>query len=191
MDEPTLIERGNGFTFEALALELAEADPPLCADRRFRVRTYTDCMIGSDCVTWLVDLLGITRPEAVSLGQALLLEGYLHHVVREQPFEDAEFFYRLTDPRGRLDRIELGDAIGSLRAQVPVADRRYRGSTYPACFVAADAIDVLSRAHDLGREDAASLGQRLLELGVFHHVVDDQQFRDGDFYYRFWTDEAH
>ena len=37
---------------------------------------------------------------------------------------------------------------------------------------------------------AESLGQRLLELGVFHHVLDQHGFMDGNFYYRFRADEA-
>jgi potassium efflux system protein len=73
---------------------------------------------------------------------------------------------------------------------VAIADRRHHLSTYRACFVGSEAVDWLSRTCELGRDEAVRLGQSLLERGIFHHVLDEQPFRDGNFYYRFAADEA-
>lgn len=47
----------------------------------------------------------------------------------------------------------------------------------------------LTRECGLTHNEAMTLGQRLIDLFVFHHVVDEHPFKDGDFYYRFYEDE--
>ena len=41
----------------------------------------------------------------------------------------------------------------------------------------------------LSAQAAETVGQRLLELGVFHHVVDEHGFVESKFFYRFRADE--
>ncbi len=69
------------------------------------------------------------------------------------------------------------------------ADRRHLLRTHRRCFVGQHAVDWLVRHEGLTREEAVSAGQRLLERGVLHHVLDEHDFRDGNFYYRFRADE--
>ena len=42
---------------------------------------------------------------------------------------------------------------------------------------------------DVSRDEAVHLGQSLVERGIFHHVLDEHPFRDGNFFYRFYADE--
>lgn len=66
-----------------------------------------------------------------------------------------------------------------------VADQIYRVRTYEECFVGTEAVDWIVRRTGLGRRQAAEIGQALLDLGHFYHVVREQSFRDGRFFYRF------
>lgn len=63
-------------------------------EREFRLKTYSQCFIGSEAVDWMVSYLDISRREAVQIGQRLIDEDWIHHVVDDQDFEDEYFFYR-------------------------------------------------------------------------------------------------
>jgi hypothetical protein len=73
---------------------------------------------------------------------------------------------------------------------VDIADRRHLLSHYPRCFVGTEAVEWLMRAEDLSRDEAIRLGQRLVDRGLLHHVLDEHPFRDGPYFYRFFADEA-
>ncbi|MGF1523840.1 MAG: hypothetical protein ACFBSF_16100 [Leptolyngbyaceae cyanobacterium] len=63
-------------------------------DRQFRLKTYRQCFVGGEATDWLVSHLKIAREEAVQIGQRLIKENWIHHVVDEQTFQDEYFFYR-------------------------------------------------------------------------------------------------
>ena len=63
-------------------------------DRIFRLKTYRQCFIGSEAVDWLVSYLKSSREEAVQVGQCLVSENWIHHVLDEQMFQNQYFFYR-------------------------------------------------------------------------------------------------
>ena len=63
-------------------------------DRTFRLKTYRQCFVGSEAVDWLVSYLKSSREEAVQIGQRLINEKWIHHVLDEQTFQDQYFFYR-------------------------------------------------------------------------------------------------
>jgi hypothetical protein len=104
--------------------------------------------------------------------------------------EDAALYYRFAGSTPALERIELEALIERMRAgQGPaIQRRRYRGRDYDACFVGGEAVEWISRSLGLTREETVTLSQRLLDLGVVHHVLDDHPFTDG-FFYRFRTHE--
>ncbi|MEM9273165.1 MAG: mechanosensitive ion channel protein [Cyanobacteria bacterium P01_F01_bin.143] len=63
-------------------------------NRRYNLRFYDQCFVGSEAVTWMVENLEISREKAVDLGQRLMDEKWIHHVVDQQLFQDGYFFYR-------------------------------------------------------------------------------------------------
>ncbi|KNC50274.1 AGC protein kinase [Thecamonas trahens ATCC 50062] len=65
-------------------------------DRRYHLRKYPNCFVGSDLVSWLGIELGLKRAEATRVGEELLRRGLVEHVVNEQPFIDGFFFYHFT-----------------------------------------------------------------------------------------------
>jgi hypothetical protein len=65
-------------------------------NRRYFLKTYENCFIGKELVTWIVKNISRikSREDAVSLGEELMEEGYFDHVVKEHPFKDSEYYYR-------------------------------------------------------------------------------------------------
>ena len=160
----------------------------ICA-RLYRMKTYDECFVGNEAVDWLTQTMGIARADAVCVGQALLELGHLYHVAREQPFQDGHFFYRLFADTPRLNALDLCALSERMREGVRIRDRKFHGVTYPACFVGADAAAWMREVLELSENEVMTLGQRLMDLFIVHHVVDGQPFRDGKFFYRFHQDE--
>jgi len=65
-------------------------------NRRWRLRVYKKCFVGREGVNWLYKHLQITRPQAIQVGQKLLEQGHIFHVLKEHDFEDGYFFYRFS-----------------------------------------------------------------------------------------------
>ena len=63
-------------------------------ERHFHLKSYRQCFVGSEAVDWLVSHLKISRQDAVIVGQRLINENWIHHVLDEQAFQDGYFFYR-------------------------------------------------------------------------------------------------
>jgi hypothetical protein len=91
--------------------------------------------------------------------------------------------------RGTLD---IDMLIAQMRAPggLDIHDRRHRLSLHPKCFVGGEAVSWLVRSTDLTRDEAIRIGQTLVERQVIHHVLDEHPFRDGNYFYRFYADEA-
>lgn len=63
-------------------------------DRRYNLRLYPQCFIGSELVQWCRRHLNLSRPDAVALCQQIMDDGHFNHVVDRTRFEDAYLFYR-------------------------------------------------------------------------------------------------
>lgn len=183
--------RGFGFEAGELLALMAGANGVEIRARTYRARTYDECFVGADAVNWLMQTTRVTRAEALRIGQALLELGHLYHVVREQPFQDGHFFYRISADTPRLNALDLHAVTTRLReGGVRIANRRFHGVTYAACFVGAHAMAWMREQFHLSENEAMTLGQRLMDLFLVHHVVDRQPFRGGKFFYRFYRDEG-
>ena len=77
------------------------------------------------------------------------------------------------------------DAVKVLRERLVVEDRTYLGTVYPNCWIGTQAVDLLCAYHPIPRYQAHRILHRLMALGLFRHVVDEQPFVDGNFFYRF------
>jgi len=73
------------------------------------------------------------------------------------------------------------------RTGVPVKDRKLRFKTYKDCFVGSEAVDfIMKTSNVVHRPVALSLGQKLMDTGLFSHVLNDEQCEDGNnIFYRF------
>jgi len=92
---------------------------------------------------------------------------------------------------GSLPEIDLDALAARLRGAngVAIEDRRHLATVYRRCFVGKEAVDWLVRSEELTRDEAVAVGQRLIENGTIHHVLDEHPFRDGRYFYRFRADE--
>ncbi len=177
-----LIRQTTGLTAENLASALASNAKAL--QRTYKLKTYPACFVGSEAVSWLASQYSISREISVALGLALQQLDLVHHVVHEQAFADAQFFYRTTVSTSS-DRLDPGNVFKLLRSGtvVEIRDRMYRGKTYPDCLVGTEAIDWLCTYYLLKRHDAEIFLNRLHGFGLIHHVTDDHLVRDDYFFY--------
>jgi hypothetical protein len=174
----------TGLSAEAWGRELPRQLP--VATRRWRLRSYPDCVVGQEVTALWAQRYGLARGEAVVLGRAAVALGLMRHVAGEHDFEDAELFYELLDPAAGTAPT-LARVLEQLRgpAGVPVADRSWHGRPYPACWVGSEAVDTLVAAFGGPRAAARLALQRLMQLGFIEHVVQEQPLHDGHFFYRF------
>ncbi len=155
------------------------------ADRRWRLKSYPSCFVGIDAVSQIARKLSLDRAAATAFGQRLLERGYIYHVAGDHPFRDGNFYYRVHRQSVRLDSIELDAADVVLRQRVAVADRIWRGLSFPQCFIGSEAREVLREAFALDFTESVTLGQALLEAHAFRHVADAHDFFGTDYFYRF------
>jgi len=96
------------------------------------------------------------------------------------------------DPAERLaDPLALDALAARMRASdgVPREDRRHLFQVHPRCFVGSDATRWLVEREGLTRREAIAVGRRMVERGLFRHVLDEHGFEDGYLFYRFREDE--
>lgn len=69
----------------------------LVKDRHWRMRSYPKSFVGHEMVTWLSAFRGISRLDAVVVGDRMLQAEVFHHVSRDHPFRDEYLFYRFAE----------------------------------------------------------------------------------------------
>ncbi|MEM7591269.1 MAG: DEP domain-containing protein [Cyanobacteria bacterium P01_A01_bin.83] len=91
-----------------------------------------------------------------------------------------------------LNRISVRQLAQEMRSEegVEIKTRRYKLKLYQRCFVGSEAVDWIINKTKLSRTDAVSLGQKMLDKGIFHHVLDEHEFKDEALFYRFDADEG-
>ncbi|MDJ0649549.1 MAG: hypothetical protein QNJ60_12665 [Xenococcaceae cyanobacterium MO_188.B19] len=63
-------------------------------NRRYKLRIYPNCFIGSEAVEWIVENLNLSTEQAIKLGQRLIDEKFIHHVLDRHDFQNEYLFYR-------------------------------------------------------------------------------------------------
>ncbi|XP_022240409.1 rap guanine nucleotide exchange factor 4-like [Limulus polyphemus] len=76
--------------------------PHMIRDRKFHLRTFRRCLVGTEMVDWIIQQSGSffhihSRSQASGMWQALLEEGVIFHVTQEHQFKDKYNFYRFRD----------------------------------------------------------------------------------------------
>ena len=117
----------------------------------------------------------------------LRLLGEFGHVADEHDFEDGDYFYRFRASTHITASLDLTQVIEAVRGSggFAVRDRSYHGKQFPNCFVGREAVAWLQQHYDLSAPGAVALGQTLLRLHLIRHVVDEHNFIDSGFFYRF------
>lgn len=162
------------------------------AERAWRGKSYRDCIVASQAVDWLASRHGLRRELALRACTFLWRTGRMHHVLREADFRDDFLFFRFSGRRAELEGVDLVRVEGAMRRRdgVPIEERNYLSKTYPRCFIGSEAVDWMAARCGLSVGAAETIGERMLELGIFHHVLDEHGFLEGRYYYRFRADES-
>ena len=177
----------DGIDLPALAFRMQRSGGADIADRRYRLRIYPECFVASEGVTWIERALRVSREKAIAIGQALQAAGLIYHVAREQPFADKELFFRVAQiPANWM--IERFYSLIRSEAGFAVEDRSYLGTRHTKTFVGSEAVDWI-QAQGYTLNEALSMGQRLIDLSIAHHVADEHPFKNEKLYYRFYRDE--
>lgn len=177
----------DGIDLPALAFRMQRSGGADIADRRYRLRIYPECFVASEGVTWIERALRVPREKAIAIGQSLQAAGLIYHVAREQAFADEELFFRVAQIPASWT-IERFYSLIRSDAGFSIADRSYMGTKYTKTFVGSEAVEwIQAQGHTLN--EALSMGQRLVDLSIIHHVADEHPFKNEKLYYRFYRDE--
>ena len=93
------------------------------------------------------------------------------------------------DNFSRLDIRKLGSKMRSEQG-VEIKTRRHKLKLFQRCFLGNEAVDWIVKQTKVSRPNAIKIGQTMLEKGIFHHVLDEHQFKDENLFYRFNADEG-
>uniref|UniRef100_A0A8D3BTW5 Phosphatidylinositol-3,4,5-trisphosphate dependent Rac exchange factor 2 n=1 Tax=Scophthalmus maximus TaxID=52904 RepID=A0A8D3BTW5_SCOMX len=173
----------------------------LIKDRKRKLTTFPKCFLGSELVSWLMEIGETGNPEeGVHLGQALLENGIIHHVTDKHQFKPEPVLYRFRYDDGTYHpRSDMHDVISkgvrlfcrlhSLFTPV-IRDKDYHLRTYKSVVMANKLIDWLIAQGDCRtREEALILGVELCDNGFMHHVLEKSEFKDEPLLFRFFADE--
>eukprot|EP01122_Echinamoeba_exundans_P016591 TRINITY_DN845_c0_g2_i1.p1 TRINITY_DN845_c0_g2~~TRINITY_DN845_c0_g2_i1.p1 ORF type:complete len:266 (+),score=34.27 TRINITY_DN845_c0_g2_i1:291-1088(+) len=101
-------------TFDQLVVKMKDPSTGFdVQDRRWRFRKYPNCFVASEAVDWMQKNLGISRQEAVDIGNRLLQRDLIHHCVYGwRIFKDDYLFFRWsTEEQRRTQVVVLGGGI--------------------------------------------------------------------------------
>ncbi|HHP7230423.1 MAG TPA: mechanosensitive ion channel domain-containing protein [Xenococcaceae cyanobacterium] len=90
-EEPTIYDE---YDWQALTTAMRGDKGVEIKDRRYNFKTYRKTFLGSDAVNWLIQYEKATRVEAIAIGQLMIEQGLIHHVLDEHNFKDEPLFYR-------------------------------------------------------------------------------------------------
>ena len=90
-----------------------------------------------------------------------------------------------------LERISIRQLALQMRNKdgITIKTRRYKLKLYHHCFLGNETVDWIVEKLKISRTDAVKLGQKMIEKKIFHHIVDEHQFKDEPLFYRFYEDE--
>ena len=77
----------------AAAKQLATSGEVAIRDRRHLLRVHRNAFVGREAVDWLTSRYGMTRAEAVELGERWVELGLVRHVLDEHGFRDEPLYY--------------------------------------------------------------------------------------------------
>lgn len=112
--------------------------------------------------------------------------------VTSQPETTSNSSNTTTKTQTDTNRISLRQLGLEMRSEkgVEIKTRRHKLKLYQRCFLGNEAVDWIVQRVKVSRQDAVTLGQKMLEKGIIHHVLDEHQFKDEGLFYRFKDDDG-
>lgn len=116
-----MFEKKN-LDLKAIAQELQGPKGVRLQDRRWHLRFHSNCFIGEDMVTWIVENFKDveTRQEAEEIGLKLFKAGLFQHVDKRHQFRDGNYFYRIAEAHANTPRpTSKGGWFGGFKSDKP------------------------------------------------------------------------
>ncbi|KAJ9175348.1 hypothetical protein P3X46_013913 [Hevea brasiliensis] len=80
---------------------------------------------------------------------------------------------------------DMVEIVRVLRQRLPIQDRVMKMKIVKNCFAGSQMVEVLIQQLDCGRKKAVEIGKQLARKHFIHHVFGENDFEDGNHYYRF------
>ncbi|KAA8532318.1 hypothetical protein F0562_032351 [Nyssa sinensis] len=125
-----------------------------------------------------------------SLRNSGMLEQRLKEMLGRKCPDDAPEapVYGFDDPEDeRTD--EMVDIVRVLRQRLPIQDRLMKMKIVKNCFAGSEMVEVIIQHLDCGRKKAIEVGKQLARKHFIHHVFGENEFEDGNKFYRFLEHE--
>lgn len=84
---------------------------------------------------------------------------------------------------------EMVAIVKVLRQKLPIQDRLMKMKIVKNCFAGGEMVEALVQHLDCGRRKAVEIGKQLANKHFIHHVFGDDDFKDGNNFYRFLEHE--
>lgn len=99
--------------------------------------------------------------------------------------------YGFDDPEDAFERLDaMTGVVTVLRHKLPIQDRLCKMKIVKNCFSGSEMVEVLIQHLDCGRKKAVEIGKELARRHFIHHVFGENDFEDGNNFYRFLEHEA-
>ncbi|KAJ8759249.1 hypothetical protein K2173_006769 [Erythroxylum novogranatense] len=99
--------------------------------------------------------------------------------------------YGFDDPDEEEPTDEMLAAVRLLRQKLPIQDRLMRMKLVKNCFAGNTMVDFLVHHLDCDRENAVEIGKQMASKHFIHHVFGENDFEDGNHFYRFLEHEPY
>ncbi len=99
--EQVQVKSSDKINIKNLIAKMRGEDGLEIKTRRYQLKLYKRCFVGSEAVDWLVNYLKISRTQAVAIGKKLVHKKVIHHVTDEHSFKDENLFYRFYEDEGK------------------------------------------------------------------------------------------
>lgn len=126
-----------------------------------------------------------------SMRNSGLLEQKLKEMLGRKCPDDAPVppVYGFDDPEEEERTDEMVRIVRVLRQRLPIQDRLMKIKIVKNCFAGAELVEVVVQHLDCGRKKAVEIGKQLAEKHFIHHVFGNNEFEDGNHFYRFLEHE--
>ena len=91
----------NRISIRQIASKMRSPEGIEIKTRRYKLKLYQRCFVGSEAVDWIVKQAKVSRPDAVKIGQKMIDKSLVDHVTSDHPFKDENLFYRFNEDKGK------------------------------------------------------------------------------------------
>uniref|UniRef100_A0A3P8V821 Rap guanine nucleotide exchange factor 4 n=1 Tax=Cynoglossus semilaevis TaxID=244447 RepID=A0A3P8V821_CYNSE len=148
---------------------ILSASPHMIRDRKYHLKTNSQCCVGTELVDWLIQQSSCvhSRGQAVGMWQVLVEEEVLNHVDQEQSFQDKYLFYRFLED-------EQDDALLPSEAERQESQEELQDTLLLLSQIGPDAhMRMILRKHPSERtaDDLEIIYEELLHIKALSHLT--------------------